>query len=251
MVDRVAAPAAATARAPRPPLARKEAPAAMAPAPHADLPGMCPPRPRRGCGTSTRSRPSPWDPPRDSPTRPPAASTRPARPRTRNKSANAKISAITTSPNCNRIPPPPSRTNSARRRRHKTSTSNPLQPHRHHRASRGRLTRRRRGSCESPRCFKPEASLFYFSYGQSETDVVFCSTSTLTGRTKEALAAVDAALRLRPNDLNAITKHGLCFQALGALHDAYNAYDSVIRVQPNHPLACRALGTLFQVRSLF
>ena len=70
---------------------------------------------------------------------------------------------------------------------------------------------------------------------------------TLTGRTKEALAAVDAALRLRPNDLNAITKHGLCFQALGALHDAYNAYDSVIRVQPNHPLACRALGTLFQV----
>ena len=172
VVDRVAAPAAATARAPRPPLARKEAPAAMAPAPHADLPGMCPPRPRRGCGASTRSRPSPWDPPRDSPTRPPAASTCPARPRTRNKSARAKISAITTSPNCNRIPPPPL-TNSARRRRHKTSTSNPLQPHRHHRASRGRLTRRRRGSCESPRCYKPEASLFYFSYGQSETDVVF------------------------------------------------------------------------------
>ena len=68
---------------------------------------------------------------------------------------------------------------------------------------------------------------------------------------EEALAAVDAALRLRPNDLNAIIKHGLCFQSLGALHDAYNAYDSVIRVQPNHPLACRALGTLFQVRSLF
>ena len=67
------------------------------------------------------------------------------------------------------------------------------------------------------------------------------------GRTKEALAAVDAALRLRPNDLNAITKHGLCFQSLGALHDAYNAYDSVIRHEPNHPLACRALGTLFQV----
>ena len=65
-------------------------------------------------------------------------------------------------------------TNSARRRRHKTSTSNPLQPHRHHRASRGRLTRRRRGSCESRRCYKPEASLFYFSYGQLETDVVFC-----------------------------------------------------------------------------
>jgi hypothetical protein len=103
VVDRVAAPAAATARAPRPPLARKEAPA-MALAPHADLHGMCPPRPRRGCETSTPSRPSPWDPPRDSPTRPPAASTRPARPRTRNKSANAKISAITTSPNCNRIP---------------------------------------------------------------------------------------------------------------------------------------------------
>ena len=176
MVDRVAAPAAATARAPRPPLARKEAPM-EALAPHADLPGMCPPRPRRGCGTSTRSRPSPWDPPRDSPTRPPAASTRPARPRTRNKSANAKISAITTSPNCNRIPPPPL-TNSARRRRHKTSTSNPLQPHRHHRASRGRLTRRRRGSCESRRCYKPEASLFYFSYGQSETDVVFCSRNS-------------------------------------------------------------------------
>ena len=175
MVDRVAAPAAATARAPRPPLARKEAPM-EALAPHADLPGMCPPRPRRGCGTSTPSRPSPWDPPRDSPTRPPAASTRPARPRTRNKSANAKISAITTSPNCNRIPPPPPLTNSARRRRHKTSTSNPLQPHRHHRASRGRLTRRRRGSCESRRCYKPEASLFYFSYGQLETDVVFCST---------------------------------------------------------------------------
>ena len=118
VVDRVAAPAAATARAPRPPLARKEAPAAMALAPHADLPGMCPPRPRRGCGTSTPSRPSPWDPPRDSPTRPPAASTRPARPRTRNKSANAKISAITTSPNCNRIPPPP---------RHELRTPSPPQ----------------------------------------------------------------------------------------------------------------------------
>ena len=216
----------------------------MALARRADLPGMCPPRPRRGCGTSTRSRPSPWDPPRDSPTRPPAASTCPARPRTRNKSARAKISAITTSPNYNRIPLP-SRPNSRRRRRHKTSTSRPLPPHRHHRASRGRLTRRRRGSCESRRCFKPEASLFYFSYGQLDTDVVFCST--LTGRTKEALAAVDAALRLRPNDLNAITKHGLCFQSLGALHDAYNAYDSVIRHEPNHPLACRALGTLFQV----
>ena len=66
------------------------------------------------------------------------------------------------------------------------------------------------------------------------------------GRAEEALAAIDTALTLAPGNLDAVTKRGLCFQALGALHDAYNAYDCVIRREPNHALACRALGSLFQ-----
>ena len=43
------------------------------------------------------------------------------------------------------------------------------------------------------------------------------------GRAEEALAAIDTALTLAPGNLDAVTKRGLCFQALGALHDAYNA----------------------------
>ena len=45
------------------------------------------------------------------------------------------------------------------------------------------------------------------------------------GRAEEALAAIDTALALEPGNLDAVAKRGLCFQALGALHDAYNAYD--------------------------
>ena len=175
MVDRVAAPAAATARAPRPPLARKEAPMRWLSLPTPIYQGCVRLAPAEGAGR-LRAR----DPLRGIPrgTRQPDRQLRPhVRPdpgrETRARTQRSQ-----------RLPPHQTATASrrrhsrthARRRRHKTSTSNPLQPHRHHRASRGRLTRRRRGSCESRRCYKPEASLFYFSYGQLETDVVFCST---------------------------------------------------------------------------
>ena len=43
---------------------------------------------------------------------------------------------------------------------------------------------------------------------------------------------------------------GLCYQALGALHEAYNTYNAVLVMNPTHVLALRATGLLFQSHGL-
>lgn len=70
------------------------------------------------------------------------------------------------------------------------------------------------------------------------------------GRLRDALAVTERSLALDPRNLDVMTKKGLCHQAMGALHEAFNTYNAVLVMNPSHVLALRAIGLLFQSHGL-
>ena len=70
------------------------------------------------------------------------------------------------------------------------------------------------------------------------------------GRPKDALLVLERALVLTPGDLEATTKKGFAYQAMGALHEAYNTFTAVLLMNPTHVPALRAIGLLFQGHGL-
>jgi len=59
-----------------------------------------------------------------------------------------------------------------------------------------------------------------------------------------ALPSLEAAVRDRPDDLPAVSSLGIALELAGRVEDSLNAFESALRIEPNHELSLRHAGRL-------
>lgn len=70
------------------------------------------------------------------------------------------------------------------------------------------------------------------------------------GRFADGQALVDQALRLAPENVEAVCAAGACHFSAGKLEEAYARFSFALELRPNHVPALQALGLLYQTRGM-
>ncbi|MCL5260586.1 MAG: tetratricopeptide repeat protein [Gammaproteobacteria bacterium] len=70
------------------------------------------------------------------------------------------------------------------------------------------------------------------------------------GQNSAALESFDRALRINPNDVDALTNNGVALMNLGHYDEAMQKHKAALKIQPDHPDALDNIELLLETMAL-